>query len=147
MTSFFLNCCCMKVCMHIYIYISLNIHIQIYKHTHIHTHINIYTYTHICINIPKYNLFRLYNVPFTYAFKVDQLVLDNQLLCSSLRKIISPTPSFAHSSIVPCLGQRPHGLHPLWKSITIIFAHPCSFHIGQSGWLDLLSVASDVARR
>lgn len=29
-----------------------------------------------------------------YVFRVDHLTLDNQLLCSSLEKATSPTPSF-----------------------------------------------------
>lgn len=44
------------------------------------------------IHIPKYNLFSLYNVICVYDFfKVDNLVLDNKLVCSSLGKTISPS--------------------------------------------------------
>ena len=50
-------------------------------------HIYIYKY------IPKHNTLSLNNDTYTYVFRADHLVLDNQLVCSSLGKAMSPTPS------------------------------------------------------
>lgn len=50
-------------------------------------HIYIYKY------IPKHNTLSLNNDTYTYVFRPDHLVLDNQLVCSSLGKVMSPTPS------------------------------------------------------
>lgn len=45
-------------------------------------------YVNICI--PKYNLFSLYNDTCIYVFRASHLILDNQLMWSSLGKTTSP---------------------------------------------------------
>lgn len=45
-------------------------------------------------------LFSPYNVPYMYVFRYDNLALDNKLVCSFLRKIISPNPRFPQLPIV-----------------------------------------------
>lgn len=63
------------------------------------------------IHIPKYNVFRLYNVICVYYFfKVDNLVLDNKLACSSLRKTISPSLRIPQLPVGFCVGLRFRGL-------------------------------------
>lgn len=43
-------------------------------------------------------------------FSRHHLVLDSQLICSSLGKTTSPTPSFPQLPIVLCIGLRPQKL-------------------------------------
>ena len=40
---------------------------------------NLLIVTYLCVYIPKYNLFGLYNVAYMYAFGAEHLVLENQL--------------------------------------------------------------------
>ena len=54
--------------------------------------------------IPRYNLSNLYNVTCMYAFRDYLLVLDNQLMCSSLEKTISLAFSILQLPIVLCVG-------------------------------------------
>lgn len=60
-----------------------------------------YCYICMCIHIysciQKYNFFSLY-VNCVYVFSTDQSVLDNQLVCSSQGKTISPSSAFLVSS-------------------------------------------------
>lgn len=75
--------------MYIYRYVAIYTHttyvcINVYDYTYIH----IYSYTYIS-QIHKYNLFNSYNVAYKYDFRY--LVLDNQLVCSSLGKTLPPT--------------------------------------------------------
>lgn len=60
--------------------------------------------------VPKHNLFSLCNVTCMYAFRTDQLALDNQTGCSYLGKSISPTPSFPQVPGVLCVELRLPGL-------------------------------------
>lgn len=48
----------------------------------------------------KNNLLSLHNVTCMYVFSADRLVLDNQLVCSFLRKTISPTLSILKGKFV-----------------------------------------------
>jgi hypothetical protein len=48
-----------------------------------------------------------YSVACMYIIRADHLVLDNQLVCSSLGKTTSFAPSFLQLSIVLCVGLRP----------------------------------------
>lgn len=53
------------------------------------------------------------------------MVLDNQLIYSSLRKTISPVVSIASLSIVLCVGLRPSGLslnHANMSSVWPLFS-------------------------
>ena len=47
----------------------------------------------VCASIHKYNLFSLHSGTCLYIFRADLLVLDIQLVCSLLGKIISPVLS------------------------------------------------------
>lgn len=44
--------------------------------------------------IPEYKLLGLYNIISMYVFRDDYLVLDNQLVCSSLGETVSLAPDF-----------------------------------------------------
>lgn len=50
-----------------------------------------YIYIHSYI----YN-YNLYNVTWVYVLRADHLVVDNKLVCLSLKKTISPSPSIRH---------------------------------------------------
>jgi hypothetical protein len=63
----------MYICMYIYSYIY---DICVYVYIHIYMYIYIYTY-----------IYNLYNVTCIYVFSADHLVLENQLLYSSLENI------------------------------------------------------------
>lgn len=54
-----------------------------------------------------------------YVFKGDHLVLDNQLVCSSLGKATSLVPSFPQLPIPLCAGFRPHELLPVHSGMFI----------------------------
>lgn len=43
--------------------------------------------------IPKYNLFSSYDAICMYVLMADHLVLDSQLVCSSMKKTNSPSLS------------------------------------------------------
>lgn len=45
-----------------------------------------YMYVYLFTYIPKYNLITLYTVTCMYGFRADYLLLNNQLVCSFLRK-------------------------------------------------------------
>ena len=67
----------------------------------------------------KYNLVSLCNVIYTHSFKTNQLVMDNQLLFSSLEKTISPSLSIPYMYAVLSIGLRTPGLSP----VDVISAH------------------------
>lgn len=60
------------------------------------------------MEISEYNLFNPYNATCLCIFKADLLVIDSQLMYSSLRKITSPCPCFPHLTIFLCIELRPH---------------------------------------
>ena len=64
------------------------------------------------IYISKYNRFSPYDIICIYLFRADCLELDNQLMCFSLGRITSLTPSFTQFSVVLFVGLRPCGLFP-----------------------------------
>lgn len=66
----------------------------------------------------KYILHILDNVTCMYVFKADRLVLDNQLLCSSLRRAF-PAFSISLLPIVLCLGLRTHEIFYILISISL----------------------------
>lgn len=66
----------------------------------------------IYIYISKYKLFSFYFVTCMHHFRVDFLVLGDELVCSSPRKAISPTLRIPWLPIVLCLGLRPCGPSP-----------------------------------
>lgn len=72
----------------------------------------------------------LYDVIYMNVFRTDYLVLNNQLVCSSLGKIISPTLSISELIVILRVGLRPPGLLPIYLSITIAF--PGQFMFRQS---------------
>lgn len=47
-----------------------------------------------------------YKVACVYVFKADYLILDNQLVCSSLRKTTSSASSFSQLPVVLCVELR-----------------------------------------
>lgn len=101
------------------------------------------TYTHIYTS--KCNLHSLHNVNlYVYDFRVDNLLLDNQLVCSSTMKTNSLTPGLPQLSIVSCSRLRPCKLflHPLWQ---VYWHPPCSVPIS-AVTLVRLSVDSDITR-
>lgn len=56
------------------------------------------------MHINKYNLLNLYSITCVYNSMADQLVLDNQLGCSSLKKMTSPPlgPHWFSVPLCPC---------------------------------------------
>lgn len=89
-----------------------------------------YSYAYMCmciyacdIHIPKNYLFNLYNVTTMYIFRADHLVLDNQLIYSSLEKTIPHTLINDQLLLVLCVELRPHGLSSvnLGMSIGVFF--------------------------
>jgi hypothetical protein len=62
-----------------------------YYYICVYIYIYIYIYTYTQIYISKYNLLSVYNITCMYVFRANHLVLDNQLMCSFLVKIISLT--------------------------------------------------------
>lgn len=57
-------------------------------------------------------MFSLYNVTFMHVFTAILLILNNQLVCSFLGEIISPTLGLSLSPVVLCIGVRLGGLSP-----------------------------------
>lgn len=92
---------------------------------------------YICIctynYIPKYNLLSRYTVIHMHISTVDNLVLGNQLVCSSLVEATSATPNFPKLPIALCMALRSRGLFPTWFDmfIGIILAQHT---FGQSRW-------------
>lgn len=82
------------------------------------------TYFHMCTYIPKYTPLQLYNVTCICVFRAAQFALGNQLVCFSLVRATSFTPSFAEFPIVLCVGVRPHEFFPVlfvtFNSVTLV---------------------------
>jgi hypothetical protein len=55
-----------------------------------------------------------------YDFKANHLILGNQLVCSSLRKVISPEDRISSSLIVLCVGLRSCEFSPIQISMSIV---------------------------
>lgn len=118
-------------------YTHTYVHIYTYVHTHIfppskpshiplHTLLQIhglffYVITCICVyvyrHIPKYNLFSPHNVTFMHVFRAEHLVLDKQLVCSSLWKTSSLAPSFPQFKLL----YTPTGLTSYHRVDSIAF--------------------------
>lgn len=64
-------------------------------------------------------MLNLYNATCMYDFRVDCSALGNQLFCSSLRRITSPTFSCTEFPVTLCGGLKPHGLFPVEVSMVI----------------------------
>jgi hypothetical protein len=76
---------------------------------------------HPCVSyIHKHTLLSLYNVMCMSVFEADHLVLDNQVVCSSLRKTISPTLGIPQWPVVLCVGLEPHRHFLLYFSMSIV---------------------------
>lgn len=91
-----------------------------------YTHIYLPTYVDEC------NLFIACNLLVCVFFWADHLVLDNQLVCSSMGKTISATLSIPYLSIVLCIRLRSHELSPFHVSMStgfvlvkFMFRQPC----------------------
>lgn len=67
-------------------------------------------YLSIYLSSPRYNLFGPHTATCIHVFRVDGFSLDNQLVCSFLKKDTIPTHSFPHSALVLCIRLRPCGL-------------------------------------
>lgn len=89
-------------------------------------------YIRICTNnyIPKYNLLSWYTINMS---TVDNLVLGNHLVCSSLVEATSPTPTFPKLPRALCMALRSCELFPISFDmfIGIILAQHT---FGQSRW-------------
>lgn len=68
----------------------------------------IFTYTFI----HKNNLISLYNVAGMHIFRADRFVLDNQLMCSSLKDYIFPSLYILHSENSSAACRRSRGFPP-----------------------------------
>lgn len=55
-----------------------------------------------------------------HTFRDGPLVFDNQLMCPSLGKTISPAPSTPRLSVVLCAGLMPHKLYPISITMSLI---------------------------
>lgn len=84
------------------------------------------------INIPRYNLLGLNSVTQMCVLGADCLVLDKQLVCSSLGKIISPRPPAFLIACSSCVGLSPQGLSPVQLSMSTV-----QFTFRQPSWWDL----------
>lgn len=69
--------------------------------------------------VPKYNLASLYSVISMYAFRVDSLPPDNQLVCPLLGKTIFPTPRFLQLPILLCAVLKLHKVFQVWFGMSI----------------------------
>lgn len=54
----------------------------------------------------KYNMLTVYNVINMYVFRLEYLLLDNQLVCSSLEKTVSLPRSIPSLPIILCVRLR-----------------------------------------
>lgn len=92
-------------------------------------YIRICTYNYI----PKYNLLSWYTVTHMHMSTVDNLVLGNHLVCSSLVEATSPTPKFPKLPRALCMALRSCGLFPI--SFDMFFGIILAQHtFGQSRW-------------
>lgn len=96
----------------------------------------------MCVCIHKYNLLSLYNITCVYIFMTEYLVWDDQSVCFSLGKTISPAFSVLYLPLVLFVGLRPRGLFP------ILFNMPIAVALIQpvfkwSCWWDFMGVAFD----
>jgi hypothetical protein len=55
-----------------------------------------------------------------YIFSNDHLVLESQLVCSSLGKAIFLTPRIPQLLVILCIKLKPHGLFPVNFGICIV---------------------------
>lgn len=103
-------------------------------------HASIHTYTSLNITISVYKKL------LAHVFKIDHLVLDNQLVYFSLEKTISPTLSILQLPIFLCIMLRPHGLSSIHFGMSIDVYYPCLAHVGQSCWWDVISIDYDITK-
>lgn len=83
--------------------------------------------------ILKYNLLSPYNINCMHMFKADLLALDNQLVCSSMVKAISPTPNFPQLPVLLfvvlrlefCLPGPSSGLRQVTMAAEIMSTTAC----------------------
>lgn len=65
---------------------------------------------HVYILNNEHSLLSLYNVTYMFAIRADNLVLENQLVYSSVGNTISPTLSIPWLPVVLCVGLSPPGI-------------------------------------
>jgi hypothetical protein len=69
-------------------------------------------YICIYIYVPVYKLLCVYIVPCIYVFRVDQIILDNQLVCYFLEKTISHSLRMFKLHVILCVELSLNGLSP-----------------------------------
>lgn len=69
-------------------------------------------YYYVYIYFPKYKLLSPCTIISMDIFRADHLAQDNQFVCSSPEKTISPTPSFSHLYCVQGTLQKWHAEEP-----------------------------------
>ena len=63
---------------------------------------------------------------FRYVFRANSLVLDNQWVCSSLGKTISPILGIPQLPVVLCLRLRPLRFpSSVLSPVQVLFRQPC----------------------
>ena len=85
-------------------------------------HACIYVCMYVCIQIfiSKYSLLSLYNVTCMNDFRYCHLLLDNQLVCSLLGKIISPIDCIVHFLKVLSVELRHYRLFSIYFSMSVV---------------------------
>lgn len=86
-----------------------------------------YYWMHICIwldtYITKYRLLTCYSTTCMYAVRSDHLTLENQWVCSYLRKTLSLTLNTPYLTVVLRVWLKPHGFSPVHFSMSILVVH------------------------
>lgn len=108
--------------------------------------IYICTYMHIYILNSEHSLLSLYNVTYMLAIRADNLILDNQLVWSSVGNTISPTLSIPWLPVVLCVGLSPPGLSQP-TSAGLLLSCCSSVHTYAVMLGRILGLASDIHRR
>lgn len=80
-----------------------------------------------------------------YILRDDCLALDTQLVCSSLGKTTSPTPSITSVTIALCVELRSYGVYPssLYFVGVIIVQLLLGSHVAGTSWVEPLTLVGD----
>jgi hypothetical protein len=76
-------------------------------------------YSNTCAH--THTLFHVYNVTCMSVFRNGCLILENQLVCSSLGKTIFPTLSITWLPAILCIGLQPSGISPVHFTISVVY--------------------------